>query len=129
MVKAHGTHPGKNATETAARMIVCWPVISQDVPRYDSRCMECHENGPSLEKTVTNRPEAEVWERIDMDWGYVMDQVNIIVIVEAGSGRIEAFPAVNRTPKTVKLNLSRMFARFGILKMLVIRKWSGVNKR
>ena len=54
-----------------------------------------------------------------MDWGYVKDQGNILVIVDAGSGSIEAFPAGNRTSETVKIYLSQIFARFGISKTLV----------
>ena len=54
-----------------------------------------------------------------MDWGYVKDQGNILVIVDAGSGWIEAFPTGNRTPETVKIYLSQIFARFGIPKTLV----------
>ena len=54
-----------------------------------------------------------------MDWGYVKDQDIILVIVEAGSGWIEAFPAGNRTSQTVKLYLSQIFARLGIPRILV----------
>ena len=54
-----------------------------------------------------------------MDWGYVKDQDNILVIVDAGSGWIEAFPAGNRTSETVKIYLSQIFARLGIPKTLV----------
>ena len=41
------------------------------------------------------------------------------VIVDAGSGRIEAFPAGNRKSETVKLYLSQIFARIGIPNTLV----------
>ena len=119
MAKAHETHPGKNSTETAVRMMAWWPGISQDVLRYVSKCKECQENRPSLGKTVSTWPEAEVWERLHMDWGYVKDQGNILVIVDAGSGWIEAFPAGNRTSQTVKVYLSQIFARFGIPRTLV----------
>ena len=43
-------------------------------------------NRPSLGKTVSTWPEADVWERFHMDWNYVKDQGNILVIVDAGSG-------------------------------------------
>ena len=119
MAKAHETHQGRNATETAVRMMAWWPGISQDVLRYVSKCKECQENRPSLGKTVSTSPEAEVWERLHMDWGYVKDQGNTIVIVDAGSGWIEAFPAGNRTSQTVKVYLSQIFARFGIPRTLV----------
>ena len=40
MAKAHETHPGKNATETAVRMMAWWPGISQDDLRYVSKYKE-----------------------------------------------------------------------------------------
>ena len=70
-------------------------------------------NKPSLEKTVCAWPEADVWERLHMDWGYFKDQGNILLTVDAGSGWIEAFPAGNRTSETVKVYLSQIFARLG----------------
>ena len=119
MAKAHETHPSKNATETAVRMMAWWPGMSQDVLRYVSKCKECQENRPSLAKTVSTWPEAEVWERLHMEWGYVKDQDNILVIVDAGSGSIEAFPVGNRASQTVNVLLSQIFARFGIPRILV----------
>ena len=41
------------------------------------------------------------------------------MIVDAGSGWIEAFPARNRTSETVKVYLSQIFARFQKPKNLV----------
>ena len=119
MAKARETHPGKNATEKAVRMMAWWPGISQDVLRYVGKCSECQENRPSLGKILSTWPEAEVWERLRMDWGYVKDQSNILVIVDAGSSWIEAFPSGIRTSQTVKVHLSQSFARFGIPRMLV----------
>ena len=90
MAKAHETHSGKNATESAVRMMIWWPGIKHDVLRYVSKCKECQENMPSLGQTVSTWPEVEVWEKLRMDRGYVKDQSNILVIVDAGSGWIEA---------------------------------------
>ena len=74
---------------------------------------------PSLGKTVSTWPEVDVWVRPHMDWGYVKDHGNILVIVEAGSLWIEAFPAGNRASETVKIYLSQIFASFGKPKTLV----------
>ena len=63
--------------------------------------------------------EAEVWERLHLDWGYVKDQANILLIVDAGSSWLEAFPAGNRTSQTVKVHMSQIFARFGIPRIFV----------
>ena len=54
-----------------------------------------------------------------MDWGYVKDESDILVFLDAGFGWIEAFPAENRTSETVILYLSQIFARFGISKTLL----------
>ena len=51
--------------------------------------------------------------------GYVKDQCNVLVIVDAGSGWLEAFAAGKRTSETVKVYLSQIFARFGISKSLL----------
>ena len=100
-------------------MIAWSPGITQDVKHLISKCKNCQLNRPSLGKTVSTWPEADVWERLHMDWGYVKDQGNILVIVDAGSCWIEAFPAGNRTSETVKIYLSQIFARCGIPKTLV----------
>ena len=97
MAKAHETHLGKNATEASIKMIEWWPGITQDVQHFVSKCKKNEVNRPSLGKIVSTWPEADVWERLQMDWCYVKDQGNILVIVDAGSDWIEAFPAGNRT--------------------------------
>ena len=119
LAKAHETHPGKNATEASVRMTAWWPGITQDVQHFVSKCKNCQMNRPSLGKSVSTWPEADFWEQFHMDWGYANDQGNILVIVDAGSGWIEAFPAGNRTSETVKIYLSQIFARFGKPKNLV----------
>ena len=106
MAEAHETHPGKNATEASVRMIAWWPGITQDVQHFVSNYQNCQINRPSLGKTVSAWPEADVWERLHMDWGYVKDQGSILEIVYAGSGCMEAFPTGNKTSETVNVYLS-----------------------
>ena len=62
-------------------------------------------------------PEADVWERLHIDWGYDKDQGNILVIVDAASDWIEAFSAKKKTSGTVEVYLSQIFARFGMPKL------------
>ena len=119
MSKAHETHPGKNANEESVRMIAWWPGITQDFQQFVSKCKNCQLNRSSLGKTVSTWPEADVWERLHTDWGYDKDQRNILTIVGAGSGWIEALPAGKRTSETVKTYLSQIFAILGIPKTLV----------
>ena len=119
LAKPHETHPGKNETEASLRMIAWCLGITQDVQHFVSKCKNCQMNRSSMGKTVSMWPEADVWEGLYMDWGYVKDKGNILVIVDVGFGWIEAFPAGKRTSETVKVYLSQIFARFGIPKTLV----------
>ena len=100
-------------------MIAWWPGITQEVQNFVNKCNNCQLSRPSLEKTVSAWPEADLWERLHMDLDYAKDHGNILAIVDAGSGWIEAFPEGNRTSETVKNYLSQIFARFGIPKTLV----------
>ena len=114
LAKAHESHPGKNATESSVRMIA-WHYPKRST--FVSKSEICQLKRPSLGKTVSMWPEADVWERLYMHWGYAKDQGNIVVIVDAGSDLIEAFPVVSRTLETIKIYLSQIFARFGIPKI------------
>ena len=58
-------------------------------------------------------PEAEVWERLHMGWGYVKDHGNILVMADAGSSWIEAFPVGNRTSKTVEVHCVKSLQDLG----------------
>ena len=80
-------------------MIAWWSGITQGLQQFVIKCRKCQVNRPSLGKTVSKRPEANVWERLHINWGYSKDQYNILVIVNAGWGWIEVLPNGNRTPK------------------------------
>ena len=62
---------------------------------------------PSLGKTVSTWPEADVWERLYLDWGYVKNQGNILIIVDAVSGWINFSPLENRTYEKVKVYFNK----------------------
>ena len=57
LAKGHETHPGKNATEALVRMIAYWPGIAQ---QFVSKGKDCQMNRPSLGKTASKWPEADV---------------------------------------------------------------------
>ena len=119
MAKTHEKHSEKNATETSVRMMAWWPDITQDVVHFVTKCKKCQKNRPTQGKKLSAWPEVGVWERLHVDWDYVKDHDNILVIVMAGSGLIEDFTAGNRSSETVKVYLNQIFATFGIPKTLV----------
>ena len=114
LTKAHETDPRTTATEASVWIKTWLPGITQDLQHFVSKCKNCQLNRLSLGKTVFTWPEADVWERLHMDWAYFKDQGKIIGIIDAVSGWLEAFPAENRTSETVKVYLHQIFARFGI---------------
>ena len=104
----------KNATEASVRMIAWSPGFTQDVVFFVSKCKNCRMNRPTLGETVSEWPEADVWERLHVDLDYVKDQDKILVTVNAGSSLIEAFPTGNRSSETLNVYLNKIFATFGI---------------
>ena len=109
LAKANETHPGKNATEASVRMIAWRPGITQDVQDFVSKCNNCQMNRPSLGKTVFTWSEADVWELLHTDWGYVKDQGNILVILDGGFGWLEAFAMGNRTSEISESNVCKIW--------------------
>ena len=56
---------------------------------------------PHVQKQNHTWPEAEPWERLRIDWAYIKDQGNILIIVDAGTDWIEAFPCTDRSSLNV----------------------------
>ena len=92
LAKAHGIDTGKNSTEASVTMIAWWPGITLDVQHFVAKCKNCQLNRPRLGKTTSLWPEPDVWERLHVDWGYVKEQGNILLIVDTGSGWNRRFP-------------------------------------
>ena len=54
-----------------------------------------------------------------MDWAYIKDQRSLLVIVDAGSGWVEAFICRDRSTTTVLEVLRKLFCRYGVPQTLV----------
>ena len=91
MNDAHKIHSKTQATETASRMVAWWHAMSQDVEGHNSKCEICQKSRPSLKKTVSKWPAADIGERIYIDrLGPHQIALTRSVAVDAGSGSIEA---------------------------------------
>ena len=96
-----------------------WPGVGKDVEKVISACSECAKIGPRTEKSIDTSPDAQPWERLHMDWAYIQEVGNTLIIVNAGSGWIEAFICGNRPTEKVIHYLSAIFGRFGVPHTLV----------
>jgi hypothetical protein len=90
-----------------------------DVQRFIENCVRCMTLRPRVQKQNDTWPEADAWERVHIDWAYIKKQGNVLIVVDAGSGWIEAFPCSDRSSANVIKCLSATFSRFGIPYTLV----------
>ena len=67
----------------------------------------------------THMPEVKPFERLHADWAHVSKVGNVLVIVEAASGWIEAFPFNDRKTTSVISSFNTVISRFGVPKQLV----------
>ena len=88
--------------------------MNRDIQIMIDKYPTCQKIRPNLGKVVDTWPKAEPFDRVHMDWAYVKGVGNILIIVDAGSGWIEAF----RSENVIKC-LRTVFTRFGIPKILV----------
>ena len=117
--RAHDTHPGVQATKNMVNLMSWWPGVGKDVEKFISACSECAKIRPRTEKSIDTWPDAQPWERLHMDWAYIQELCNILIIVDAGSGWIEAFICGDRPTEKVIHCLSAIFGRFGVPHTLV----------
>ena len=117
--RAHDTHPGVQATKNVVNLMSWWPGVGKDVEKFISACSESAKIRPRTEKSIDTWPDAQPWERLHMDWAYIQEVGNILIIVDAGSGWIEAFICGDRPTEKVIHCLSAFFGRFGVPHTLV----------
>ena len=63
--------------------------------------------------------QLQPWERLHIDWAYIQEVGNFLIIVDVGSGWIEAFMCGDWSTEKVIHCLSATFGRFGVAHTLV----------
>lgn len=112
-------HAGIQSNINRLILAAWWPGLHLDVERMTRLCNICNKIRPNIMKTCNKWPNAEPFERMHMDWAYIKDAGNVLIVVDAGTGWIEAFQTHNRSTVTVINCLRTVFTRFGIPKLLV----------
>lgn len=111
-------HSGVQSTIHRMSLSTWWPGMARDIQSMVQACEECRKVRPSFSKSVHKWPEAAPLERWHMDWADVGFS-QVLIVVDAGSGWIEAFPTTNRLSSTVIRCLRCIFTRFGVPVCLV----------
>ena len=112
-------HSGVQSTINRLQISAWWPGMAADVAVMVEKCPTCCDTRTRLGKSVNTWPSAKPFERIHMDWAYIKEVGELLIIVDAGSGWIEAFVCKNRTSDAVILCLRTVFTRFGVPEVVV----------
>eukprot|EP00733_Pompholyxophrys_punicea_P001008 Pompholyxophrys_punicea_v1_NODE_416_length_2017_cov_2.186544.p3 type:complete len:112 gc:universal NODE_416_length_2017_cov_2.186544:1428-1093(-) len=71
-------------------LAVWWPGIYRDSKNFVSECLECNRARPRTVGSTSTWPTSQPWERVHFDWAHGPNQGDIFILVDAGSGWIEA---------------------------------------
>jgi hypothetical protein len=105
-------HSGIHSSVQRMRLCAWWPGMAKDIQSMVQRCDKCMKIRPTAAQSVHQWPEAKPLERWHMDWADIGSRP-VLIVVDAGSGWIEAFPTANRLSSTVIRCLRTVFTRFG----------------
>ena len=113
------THAGMKSAIQRLKSTSWWPNMTRDIERYVRNCQVCQTIRPQSSRTVDRWPPAAPFQRIHIDWASITDVGNVLIIVDSGSGWIEAFRCRDRTSETVIKCLRAVFSRFGVPELIV----------
>ena len=112
----HSGHPGGSRMKALARMFVWWPGMDREIEETVKHCAECQQAQPSPPAAPLHPWQwpTRPWARIHIDFAGPLDDRMYLIIVDAHSKWIEAFPMTSTTAtKTIQI-LRTTFARYGI---------------
>ena len=117
---SHGeNHSGIHSSIQRIRLSAWWPGMDKDIRLMVEKCGICNKLRPAVDRSVDVWPSALPFQRLHVDWAYVKNVGEILIIVDAASGWIEAFPMRDRSSKLVIECLRTVFTRFGVADTLV----------
>ena len=108
----HSSHPGMTRMKSLARMYVWWPGLENDIEETVRLCDECQlnqSNPPLAPLSPWNWP-MRPWARIHLDYAGPFQGHYFLVLIDAHSKWIEAFPATSPSSKTIIELLRSVFA-------------------
>ena len=116
----HGdNHSGIQSSIRRMKISTWWPSMESDIERMVKQCPSCRKCRFQGEQSVHKWPEATPFQRIHIDWADVSGVGTVLIIVDSGTGWIEAFLTSNRSSETVIKCLRNVFSRFGTPETLV----------
>ena len=93
--------------------------MDEDIRTWVAACHRCSQIRPRSRDESFHWPASSPWTRLHMDWAHIPSRGNILIVVDSGSGWIEAFPCKERSSQEIIECLRQCFCRFGIPTTLV----------
>ena len=123
----HEGHPGMTKMKSLARMYVWWPNLENDIERSVQLCHHCQEqqSAPPVAPLQPWKWPSRPWVRLHMDFVGPVNGKMILIVIDAHSRWIGAYPTESATTTAV-IELSRgLFSQFGIpCRSAGDRQWS-----
>ena len=117
----HEGHPGIARMRSVARAFMWWPGLDRDIEAAVKECSSCQLNrglppsAPLHPWTWPTRP----WARLHLDYAGPFLNHMFLVLIDAHSKWIEAYPMSSATSSATIQQLRVPFAQFGIPNMVV----------
>ena len=92
-----------------------WPAMRFHVEQFVKSCQQCRATRFMAPDTTHSWPkDTSPWSRIHLDWAHHRSTGDVLVMVDATSGWLEAAVCRDRRTNTVIEHLRAIFARFGV---------------
>ena len=117
----HEAHPGIIRMKMLERMFAWWPGFDTDLEEVFRRCHTC-QSQRSLPQVAPLHPwicPLKPWSRIHMDYAGPVFGYYFLIVIDAHSKWIEAYPMKSITSAATIEKLRVLFAQFGIPEMIV----------
>ena len=121
LMELHGGHPGVSRMKSLARTLVWWPGMDQAIEEMVRRCSDCQQSRPSPPVAPLHpwKWPTRPWTRLHIDYAGPMEGKMFLIVIDAHSKWIEAFPVASATALTTIQHLRVLFAQFGVPEVIV----------
>ena len=117
----HQGHPGMSRMKSLARMYVWWPGLDKDIESSVQSCTECQATQsvpPSAPLHPWSWPTRR-WSRLHVDYAGPFQGHMFLMVIDAHSKWIEAWPVHAATSSATIEKLRTSFAQFGLPETIV----------
>ena len=107
--------------KSLARMYVWWPGLDKDIESSVQACAECQaqQSAPPVAPLQPWKWPSRPWVRLHMDYAGPFQGKMFLVVIDAHSKWVEAFPTNSSTSAVVIDHISTLFAQFGYPEVVV----------